>query len=86
MTASKPPFAPYENEADVVEIGGLTLENRVDRITIGGDVDLTADRRGLQQAKLLQELLTRVVAALEAKELPDQLPPPAVKKVDNPFA
>jgi len=23
-------FAPYENEADVVEVGNLTLENRLD--------------------------------------------------------
>lgn len=86
MSAHKPAFTPYENEADVVQVGNLMLENRVDRITISGDVDLTADRRGLEQARLLQDLLARVVASLEAKELPDTLPPPDVKSVDNPFA
>jgi hypothetical protein len=82
---SKTAFAPYENEADVVEVGGLALENRLDRITISGDVDLTADRRGLAQALLLHALLGQVVASLEGKDLPDQLPPPAVKTVANPF-
>jgi hypothetical protein len=85
MTAKKPAFAPYENEADVVEIGRLAMENRVDRVTVSGDVDLTADKRGLEQARLLHELLGRVIAALEAKELPDRLPPPVVKTVGNPF-
>jgi hypothetical protein len=89
MTAKKPQaapaFAPFENEADVVEIGRLALENRLDRITISGDLDLTADRHGLEQARLLQALLGQVVASLEAKDLPDRLPPPAVKTVANPF-
>lgn len=78
-------FAPYENEADVVEIGNLTLENRLDRITLSGDVDLTADKDGLAKARLLHDLLGRAVAALEAKNLPDRLPPPDVKTVANPF-
>jgi hypothetical protein len=79
-------FVPYANEADVIEIGHLMLENRLDRITISGDVDLTADKRGLEAARRLQALLGQVVASLEARELPDQLPPPKVEKVDNPFA
>jgi len=85
MTAKAPKFAPYENEADVVEVGRLALENRLDRITISGDLDLTADRHGLEQARLLQALLGQVVASLEAKDLPDRLPPPTVKTVANPF-
>ncbi len=78
-------FAPYENEADVVEVGNLTLENRLDRITISGDVDLTADKDGLTRARLLHDLLGRIVAGLEARDLPDRLPPPDVRTVDNPF-
>ena len=78
-------FAPYENEADVVEIGNLMLENRLDRITISGDVDLTADKDGLARARLLHYLLGRIVAGLEARDLPDRLPPPDVGTVDNPF-
>ncbi|MCD2516813.1 hypothetical protein LQ564_10880 [Massilia sp. G4R7] len=83
---SKKSFTPYANEADVVEIGDLMLENRLDRITISGDVDLTRDKAGLEQARRLHALLGAVVAALEAQDLPDRLPPPDVKTVDNPFA
>lgn len=86
MTAKKPAFAPFDNEADVVTIGQLSLENRLDRITMSGDVDLTADRHGLEQARLLLALLGQVVASLEAKDLPEVLPPPTVKTVANPFS
>ena len=83
---SKKTFVPYANEADVLEVGNLMLENRVDRITVSGDVDLTADRQGLKDARILHEMLGLIVAALEARELPARLPPPEVKTVDNPFS
>jgi hypothetical protein len=83
---SKTTFTPYANEADVIEIGRLMLENRLDRITISGDVDLTADKPGLEAARRLHALLGQIVSSLESKDLPDQLPPPQVERVDNPFA
>lgn len=82
----KKPFKPFANEADVLEIGNLMLENRLDRITISGDVDLTADQAGLALARRLHAQLGAVVEALEARELPERLPPPDVETVDNPFA
>ncbi len=78
-------FIPYANEADVLTIGRLQIENRVDRITISGDVDLTADQAGLADARALHKLLGDVVAKLAAQDLPAKLPPPAVKTVANPF-
>ncbi|CDG83315.1 hypothetical protein [Janthinobacterium agaricidamnosum] len=78
-------FIPYANESDVIEIQGLTIENRIDRITLSGDIDLTLDQAGLASAKLLQRLLNDVVARLEAQDLPAQLPPPVMKTVSNPF-
>jgi len=83
MCAKK--FVPYANESDVLEIGGMTVENRIDRISISGDIDLTLDKPGLALAKQLQKLLGDVVAQLEKQELPDQLPPPEVTSVANPF-
>lgn len=79
-------FTPFANEADVLGVGDLLLENRVDRITISGDVDLTADVPGLALARKLHAALGEIVAALETRELPEQLPPPEVKTIDNPFA
>lgn len=78
-------FAPYENESDVLHIGGLSIENRLDRVSISGDIDLTADQAGLADARALQGLLAKVVARLEAQPLPKHLPPPANAIVANPF-
>jgi len=78
-------FIPYANEADVLTIGQLTLENRLDRITIVGDLDLTADQQGLAYALQLQQLLNAIVSSLEAQNLPPQLTPVAASTVANPF-
>jgi hypothetical protein len=78
-------FVPYQNESDVLNIGGLQIENRLDRISISGDVDLTADQAGLADARALHALLGEVVAGLEAQELPARLPAPDNKIVANPF-
>ncbi|TWI68953.1 hypothetical protein IP91_00015 [Pseudoduganella lurida] len=80
------PFTPYANEADVLRIGGLQIENRLDRITIDGDTDLTLDQAGLDQARALYQLLGAAIAKLEAqKDLPAKLPAPKVAKAANPF-
>ncbi|MBC7452893.1 MAG: hypothetical protein H7335_04165 [Massilia sp.] len=85
MRAKKPSFHPFANEAEVIQVGNLTIENRLDRITLDGDVDLTLDQVGLAKATLLHQLLGEVIAAMAASPLPDTLPPPDVHIVDNPF-
>jgi hypothetical protein len=80
-------FEPYGNESDVVGIGpGLTVENRLDRVTIAGDVDLTLDRDGAAKAEALRALLDRVCSELQAREpLPPRIETPPPETVDNPF-
>ena len=83
MCAKK--FVPYANESDVLNIGTLSVENRLDRVSLIGDLDLPLDPAGLALAKQLHKRLGEVVAQLEQQELPKQLPPPEVKTVYNPF-
>lgn len=78
---------PFANESDSVGIADFTVENRSDRVSLYGSLDLTRDKEGLKRARDLRDLLDRVVAALEGeKNLPDRVPPPEpTDSVDNPF-
>jgi len=80
-------FKPYANEADVIRIGDLEIENRVDRVTLTGDAVLTRDKAGLALAKELQALVDAVVKALESdKALPEVVEVKEARAVKNPFA
>ncbi|WP_211454013.1 hypothetical protein [Collimonas antrihumi] len=78
-------FIPYADESATLSIGKLNVENRLDRVSLFGDVDLTLDQRGLEQAKALQALINQVVAELESRTLPEVLAVAPVVKVSNPF-
>lgn len=79
-------FKPFANESDVLEVGNLSVENRVDRITLQGDVELTRDRKGLALARKLKALLDATVQALEAdKALPETVEAAKPRFVENPF-
>ncbi len=38
-----PKLIPFANESDALAIGKLNIENRLDRVSLFGDVDLTRD-------------------------------------------
>jgi len=79
-------FQPYANESDVLRIGNLEIENRIDRIALTGDVVLTRDKAGLALAKELQALMGQVVQALEAEEkLPAKVEVKPPQEIKNPF-
>lgn len=80
------PIHPYANEADSLEIGGLTIENRLDQVAVYGDIQFTKDKAGLQQAKALKAIVDAVVQVLEAdKNLPEKIECKPTDQVDNPF-
>ena len=80
-------FKPYSNEVDVLRIGELEIENRVDRVTLTGDVVLSRDKAGLILARQLKTLVDGVVEALAAdKQLPDVVVVKEDRTVKNPFA
>lgn len=80
-------IAPYQNDAQSVGIGELTIENRVDSVEMFGSLSLTRDRRGLKLARELKAVLDATVAALESEQasLPDKVEPIPPKKKKNPF-
>ena len=78
-------FKPYANESDEREIGNLKFENRLDRISVYGDLDITRDQAGLANARTLKVLIDAIVSSLETQSLPAALPAPPIKTVKNPF-
>jgi hypothetical protein len=82
-------FTPFANESDALSLGGLSVENRVDRVSLFGNLDLTMDRHGLDHAKRLKEVIDAVVTSLEArKDLPEAISVDAGAKTGprDPFA
>lgn len=79
-------FKPYNNESDSIQLGDLTIENRVDRVSIYGSIDLTRDRQGLAAARELKRVLDLTLAELEKTELPDRIAVAKSETVRNPFA
>jgi len=69
------------------KIGGLTFENRVDRVSVYGSIDITKDKKGLEAAQKIAALLNAVVEQLSSEKLPESIPPPKeTDTVRNPFA
>ena len=82
-----PRISPYQNDAQSVGIGDLTIENRVDSVEMFGSLSLTKDKAGLKLAREFKAIVDATVAALEAeKNLPDKIETIAPKKKKNPFA
>jgi len=80
-------FKPYQNEEQSLAIDDVTVENRLDRISVYGSVELTRDRAGLQHAKALKEVIDAVVTALEQdKNLPEHIEVKPTEKVKNHFS
>jgi hypothetical protein len=77
---------PFRNERDSLQIGDLAVENRIDRISIYGSIDITRDKEGLALARQLKKILDLTLAELEKEELPERIALATVETVDNPFA
>jgi hypothetical protein len=82
------PLKPFADDASVVEIDALTIENGTAGVTIHGSLNITRDGRGLDAARTLAATLTAIIAALEST--PDLPPTIAVVSlptddIANPF-
>ena len=71
-----------------MQLGGLTVENRLDRVSLHGSLELTRDRAGLAHARKLHALLEATLAVLERERetLPERVVVgQATDTVRNPF-
>jgi len=79
-------FMAYENETDLFSVGGMTVENRLDRISIYGSLDITKDKAGLENALKLKRIIDASIDALKRdKNLPEHIVVLGVDTVENPF-
>lgn len=80
-------FKPFADEAAALRLGGLSIENRLDRVSLYGSLDLTRDKTGLQHARMLRDLVASVVSELEqlAGTLPEATETAGTDVVKNPF-
>jgi hypothetical protein len=86
MSNTKKAFMAYQNETDTLTINtDLTIENRLDRISIYGSLELTKDKQGLQNAYELKRVVDAAIEALKDKDLPERIEINAVDSVNNPF-
>lgn len=81
----KKDFSPFKNESDCIQIGELIIENRVDRVSIYGSIDITLDNEGLMIAKELKAIIDSTLAEMEKVDLPDKIAVAPVEIVNNPF-
>jgi hypothetical protein len=56
----KKTISPFTNDSESLGIGDLTIENRTNRISIYGNIDLTRDKAGLEHARMLKAMLDKV--------------------------
>lgn len=79
-------FLAYENETDSFLIDNLTVENRLDRISLYGSVDITKDHAGLEYALKLKRVIDSSIDALRRdKRLPDHIETEKPDTIVNPF-
>ena len=81
-----PELQPFQNESETLQIGELTIENRIDQLELYGSLAITRDKAGLQQALRLKALLDAAVLHLQnEKDLPEQVVFLKTNTSDNPF-
>lgn len=52
----------------------MSIDDRLDRVTVSGDVDLTFDKHGLALAQPLADQIAGIIAAMKAAQARGALP------------
>lgn len=78
----------FNNDSEVLQIGGLTIENGMDSVLITGDLQIEKSVLGRQQARALYEFMQELMVKFETlDDLPERLSDDTQQAiwVDNPF-
>lgn len=75
----------FENESETVNIDELVIENRLDRVSLYGSIDITKDKIGLEKIRAIKKQIDKIANKLENENLPDEIEVLEVKMVENPF-
>lgn len=78
-------FYAFKDSSASLDIGGLTLENNEERVSIYGSLNIGCDQQGLRQARQLQAILNDMVNYLAQQDLPEHIETFVPKAVKNPF-
>ncbi|MDD5053590.1 MAG: hypothetical protein PHO27_12715 [Sulfuricurvum sp.] len=79
-------FMAFENETDALSVGGMSIENRLDRISIYGSLDITKDKSGLTDALVLKRVIDAAIDEMKRdKNLPEAIQTLKPEEVSNPF-
>ena len=79
---------PFADDAHVLTVGDLTVENGLDALTVTGELVIRRDREGLAAARALAEAFADAVHELSGMDLPERAAIPEGDGggvVDNPF-
>lgn len=79
-------FSPFKNEADTLQVGDMSIKNRLDRISLSGSLDITVDQEGLELARELMEILSLTIHELVHTNLPDKIAAVEPELVKDPSA
>lgn len=78
-------ISAFQNESEVVTIEELTIENRLDRVSIHGSIDITRDKEGLENILALKRQIDTITEYLKRADLPEKIEVLEAKTVSNPF-
>lgn len=80
---------PFADESACLQINGMTIENRLDRVSVFGSLELTRDKIGFAMARQLKIAIDAVVLQLESEDdagqLPESIKTGKTVEIDNPF-
>jgi len=83
------PIQPFADESACLQINGMTVENRLDRVSVFGSLDFTRDKLGFAMARQFKISIDAVVLQLEkdnaAGLLPESIKAGKSAEIGNPF-